>query len=246
MSEDADTPGFYEAVVAHPDGETTPARYARTAAEYGFDGVVVRNADAVDGDVGTADLDAVREATGVDVVRGVTVRADGPSQASGYVGNYRPKTTLLLLAGGSPALNRFAVEEERVDVLTRPMAGRGDFNHVLANAAAEHGVRVEFDLSRVLRRSGGRRVQALQDLRKLRELVVACDAPFVVSGTPESHLQVRAHRELVAVAETVGFDAETVREGLREWGRLAARNRERQSEAFIEPGVRRGRHEETD
>ncbi|WP_121821473.1 RNase P subunit p30 family protein [Halostella salina] len=232
---------MYEGVHARPDGDSTVARLASTAADYGFDGVVVRN----HGDA-RADYDAERVADeyGVDVVEGLEVRADDPEAASGYVGNYRRDVTVLALHGGTPALNRFAVEQPRVDVLAHPMAGDGDFNHVLAKAARENGVRVEFDLSPVLRASGGRRVQALSDLRKLREVVEHYDAPYVVSADPASHLQLRAPRELVAVGEAVGFSAEQVRTGLREWGRLAERNREHQSEAFIEPGVERGRYEE--
>ncbi|USZ67863.1 ribonuclease P [Halorussus salilacus] len=232
---------LYEGVHAHPDADSTVARTAATAADYGFDGVVVRNhSDAL------ADYDAetVADEYGVDVVEGVEIRAEGPEQASGHVGNYRPKCTILGIHGGTNALNRFAVESDRVDVLAHPMRGRGDFNHVLAKAAVDHDVRVEFDLSRVLRDDGGPRVQALQDLRKLRELVEKYDAPYVVSANPRSHLQLRAPRELAAVGEAVGFSAEGIREGLREWGRLAERNRERMSDDFIAPGVERGRYEE--
>jgi ribonuclease P/MRP protein subunit RPP1 len=232
---------IYEGVYAHPDGDSTVARLAATAADYGFDGVVVRNhSDAL------ADYDAERvsEAYGVDVVDAVEIRADDPEVAAGHLGNYRPKHTVLAVHGGTPKLNRFAVEQDRVDVLAHPMADRGDLNHVLAKAAADHGVRVEFDLSRVLRADGGPRVQALQDLRKLREIVTHYDAPFVVSAGPTSHLQLRAPRELVAVGETIGFSEDQIRAGLAEWGRLAERNRERLSDEFIAPGIKRGRYEE--
>ena len=232
---------FYEGVHAHPDGDSTVARMAATASEYEFDGVVVRNhSDA------TADYDSeeIGETYDVDVVEAIEVRADDPQEASGHVGNYRPKHTVLALHGGTNELNRFAVESDRVDVLAHPMAGKGDFNHVLAKAAVEHGVRVEFDFSTVLRADGGPRVQALGDLRKLREIVEQYDVPYVVSANPESHLQLRAPRELVAVGQAVGFEADQIREGLREWGRLAERNRERLSDEFIAPGVKRGRYEE--
>jgi ribonuclease P/MRP protein subunit RPP1 len=232
---------MYEAVHAHPDGDATVSRYAHTAASYGYDGVVVRN----HGDVRAEyDAEAIADATGVDVVPGLEIRADDPSQASGYVGNYRRQYPLLLVHGGTNALNRFAVEQERIDVLAHPMAGGGDVNHVLAKAAATNGVRIEFDLSQVCRRTGGDRVRALQDLRTLRELVEQYDAPYVVSVDPTSHLHLRAPRELAAVGEVVGFTGDAIREGLAEWGRLAARNRERQSDSFIEPGVRSGRYEE--
>lgn len=232
---------MYEAVHATPDGNSSVARHARTAADYGFSGIVVRN----HGDDRTEyDPERIREASGIDVVRGVEIRADSPEQASGYLGNYRDDYTVLVVHGGTDALNRFAVEQERVDVLAHPMRGEGDFNHVLAKAAAENGVRVEFDFEPVLRAEGGPRVQALADTRKLRELVEKYDAPYVVSANPTSHLQLRGPRELKAVGERIGFSREGIEGGLREWGRLAERNRERRSESFIEPRVRRGRYEE--
>lgn len=228
----------YEAVHAHPDGEATPARLATTAAEYGFAGVVIRTREA------EYDAATLSETNGIDVVRGVEVFADGPETASGAVGNFRSDCELLAVRGGSPSLNRFAVEQDRVDVLSRPFAKRGDVNHVLVKAAAENGVRLEVDLGPVLRSGGGRRVRHLQKLRKLRELVAEFDAPFVVSATPASHLELRAPRELVAVGERIGFDAEAVRAGLREWGRIAARNRDRLSDAYVAEGVKRGRYDE--
>jgi ribonuclease P/MRP protein subunit RPP1 len=227
---------MYEAVHAHPDGESTAARFALTASEYGFDGVVVRN----HGDSPASyDPGQLRETYDIDVVTAVEVRTEDRSRASGFVGSHRESQTLVLVHGGDPAMNRFAVEQAAVDVLAHPMAGDGDFNHVLAQEAKRNGVRIEISLGRVLRQSGGQRVQALQDLRKLREILDAYDTPYVVSADPHSHLQLRAPRELRAVGETIGFDADAITQGLREWGRLAERNRERQSDAFVEPGVRR-------
>jgi ribonuclease P/MRP protein subunit RPP1 len=231
---------MYEAVHATPEGDSTVARLAMTAREYGYDGIVVRNhTDAV----ADYDTDRVREAYGVDVVEGVEIRAGDPSVGSGHLGNVRPKYTLVVFHGGTDRLNRFAVEHERIDVLAHPMAG-GEFNHVLAKAAARNGVRVEFNLQRVLRADGGRRVQALQGLAKLRKLVEKYDVPYVVSADPFSHLQLRAPRELAAVGEGIGLDAEEIEDGLAEWGRLARRNRDRRSDGFIQPGVERGRYEE--
>ncbi|WP_135852847.1 RNase P subunit p30 family protein [Halorussus salinus] len=236
----------YEGVHAHPDGDSTAARFAATAARYGFDGVVVRNHSDSTLDWDETDPERIAAEYDVDVVDAIEIRAENPDVASGHVGNYRPKYTVLALHGGTNALNRFAVESDRVDVLAHPMRGRGDFNHVLAKAAAEHGTRVEFDLSRVLRDDGGPRVQALQDLRKLREIVTQYDAPYVVSANPTSHLQLRTPRELVAVGEAIGFSEEQIRRGLAEWAEVAKRNRERTSDEFIAPGVKRGRYEEDD
>jgi ribonuclease P/MRP protein subunit RPP1 len=227
---------MYEAVRAHPDGQSTVARFAKRAADYGYEGVVVRNHSDARADY---DPERIQDEYGIDVVEGVEIRADDPSRASGFVGNHRRSKTVVAVHGGSAAINRFAVEQPAVDVLAHPMAGDGDVNHVLAKAAAENGVRFEFSLGRVLRADGGQRVQAIRGLRKLRELVEACDAPYVVSADPRSHLQFRAPRELVAVGEVLGFDAEQVRDGLAEWGRIVERNRRLGSDAFVEPGVYR-------
>lgn len=228
---------MYEAVRPHPDGRSTPARYAATAARYGFDGVVVR---ATTADVGGPDYGRIGDEYGVDVVDAVELQPEDPEHAGGAVGNARPDHTVVLLRGGTPGLNRFAVENPKVDVLTAPLRDGGDLNHVIVRTAAENDVHVEVDLSRTLRRTGGRRVTALQNLRKLIDLIDAYDAPFVVSAAPETHLDLRAPRELAAVGETVGFGADRTREGLSAWKAIAERNRERQSEAYVADGVRRG------
>lgn len=226
----------YEAVHAHPDGDSTVARMALTASEYGYDGIVVRNHGDAPADY---DPEHISETYDVDVVPGVEVRADDPSQASGFVGNHRPDTVALAVHGGSVAMNRFAVEQAAVDVLAHPMRDDGDFNHVLAKAAAENGVRVEFSFRDVLDWTGGKRVRRLQSLRKLRELVDYYDVPYVVSADPASHLDLRASRELVALGKAVGFSADRMLTGLEEWGRIAARNRDRLADSFVEPGVYR-------
>ncbi|MDQ2048958.1 RNase P subunit p30 family protein [Natronolimnohabitans sp. A-GB9] len=232
---------MYEAVHAQPDGERSVAEIVETAADYGFEGVVVRNHHDSRADY---DADALGAEYGIDVVSGVEIRADDQQEASGSVGNYRNTETIVAVHGGTTALNRFAVETDKVDVLSHPMANGGDVNHVIVKAATENGVRLEFDLSGVLRQSGGRRVRAIQSLRKLAELVDHYDAPYVVSAEPTSHFELRAPRELQAVGEQLGFSKEFIETGLTEWGRLAERNRYVQSESFIEPGVERGRYEE--
>src|SRR6056297_1189744 len=90
--------GMYEAVTLDPDTPPAVAPVAETASSYGFHGVVLRNADAIDESV---------ETSAVDVVRGTTVRTETTQRASGAVGNVRPDYTLVLVEGGTPAMNRF-------------------------------------------------------------------------------------------------------------------------------------------
>jgi ribonuclease P/MRP protein subunit RPP1 len=223
---------MYEGVHAHPDGEATVARLAETAAEYGYEGVVVRNHGDAQSEY---DAEAVGAEYDIDVVSGIEIRTDDAGQASGLIGNYRSKRDIICVHGGS--LNRFAVEQAKVDVLAHPMRN-GDVNHGLAKAASENDVHMEFNFGWVFSADGGPRVQAIQGLRKLRELVEEYEVPYVVTADPYSHLQLRGPREMLAVGETVGFDREAIEAGLKAWGTIAERNRQRQSDGFLEPGVR--------
>ena len=254
---------MHEAVHAHPDGRATVARFAETADRYGYDGVVVRAVDAdPDHDrlpespsVDTTSSEAPRADARVDLVDAAEVVAPDPQHASGAVGNARTEWTLVCVRGGTDALNRFAVEQPRVDVLTRPFVGSrgsndagstGDINHVLVKAARDNAVLIEANLGPALRANGGRRVRHLDRLRRLKRLLDHYDAPYVVSANAESHLQLRAPRELAAVGAEIGLGGEWTRAGLDAWSDRVARNRHRCSESFIAPGVERGRYEETD
>jgi ribonuclease P/MRP protein subunit RPP1 len=227
---------MYAAVHTRPDGDSTVARLAKTAAEYGYEGLVVRN----HGDVPASfDPAEIGETYGIDVVTGVEVRANDRSKASGFVGNHRPNQEIVAVHGGDPAMNRFAVEHAPVDVLAHPMAGDGDVNHVLTKAAVENAVHLEVSLAPILRDAGGSRVRSISALRHLADLIEHFDAPYVVSGDADSHLALRAPRELRAVGEVLGMDGEWIEAGLAAWGHIAERNRERLSDAFVEPDVRR-------
>ena len=242
----------YEAVVPYPGGNTTASRFAKTAEEYGYTGVVLRSRI----DRSDENLDRLApgvEGTdpyGVDVVPGVEVVPDSPTRVGGLASSVRNRTVVLIVRGGDSGVNRAALEDPRIDVLSRPFgddgaggAEGGDINHVLVKAARDNEVAIEFDLSPVLRLSGGRRVRALGRLRKLRELIDHYGAPFVVSARPDSHLRLRSVRELCAVGSQIGFEEGTIREGLERWGEIADRNRRRLSESFIAEGIERGRHE---
>lgn len=234
---------MYEAVHVHADGPTTPGRFGVTVSQAGFDGMVLRNRQS---NMATVDAESLAEEYGIDVVRGIEITAREKAKVSGAIGNRRPEAEVLLVRGRDPDLNRFVVESPRVDVLADPMGGAGDVNHVIANAAAENEVAFEINLDGVLRQSGTDRVRTIADLRKLRELIEDAGAPFVVSGSPGTHLDVRGPRELIAVGTEIGFDPEQVKAGLSGWQDIAEGNRARLDPSTVGPGVRLGDDSESE
>ncbi|MDR5674312.1 RNase P subunit p30 family protein [Halalkaliarchaeum sp. AArc-GB] len=242
----------YEAVLPYPDGNATANRFAKTAGEYGYGGVILRSQmGRSDGSPTLPAPDSERsDPYGVDVVSGVEIVPDSSTRVGGLVSSVRDRTVVVIVRGGDSGVNRAALEDSRVDVLSRPFGDDGaggteggDVNHVLVKAARDNDVAIEYDLSPVVRLSGGRRVRALGRLRKLRELIEHYGAPFVVSVRPDSHLRVRSVRELCALGVQIGFEEGAIREGLERWGEIADRNRRRLSESFIGEGIERGRYE---
>ncbi len=229
----------YETAVVEPNEDLD--RLATTVARHGYDGLVVTSADGVS----PAEVDA-----DLDLVGGVTVTAPDPETAAGRVGSLRSgrhtEYTVLSVAGGPPAVTRFASEDDRVDVLLLPADPDREvgFDHVVAASAADHGVRVALDVGGVLRTSGDRRVGILRALRRRREILADAGVDPLVTARPTSRLQVRSPRDLAAVGERVGLGGETVHGGLAGWGAVVERVRERTDPRFVEPGVRRGRYEE--
>lgn len=224
----------YEAVRVHPDGASTAARCALTAAEYGFDGIVLRNHGS---EAGAVDAAEVGQQYDVDVVSGVEIVADDPSRASGYLGTHRPANTLVAVHGGTDAMNRFAVEQAAVDVLAHPTRGEGEPDEVLARTAKENDVRLEVCLAPLVDDPGGSRVRSITGLQQLWSVIDHYDAPYVVTAGAEAHLGLRAPRDLAALGSPLGLDKPDIERGLAEWGRIATENRRRADDAVVEPGV---------
>lgn len=229
----------YETAVAAPEGAHEPRRLARTAARYGYDGLVVTNADHEAVRVAAADPPA-----GFDLVDGVTLDAEDRETLAGRLSGVRSggdtRYTVVTAVAGPDDVTRMAAEQDRVDVLVLPAERDVGFDHVVARSAADHAVRVALDLGSVLRTTGDRRTRALRLLRRRREILDDAGTTPLVTARAASRLQLRTPRDLAAVGERVGLGGDRVRAGLAGWGSVVARVRERTHPDFVEPGVWRG------
>lgn len=233
--------GPYEAVWAHPTGDSTAARLALTAARVGYDGIVIRNAHELDDG---PSLEEVAHAFGIDVIDGIELVGEMPDAVSGLVPHRRELATVLAIRGGSVAMNRFAVEQRRADVLTDPLgADRHAIDAGIVKTAREHDVAIEVNLGPVRGEAGGTRVRYLDRLRELWRVIDHHDAPYVVSTTPRSHLDVVDPRGVVALCDAVGLEAEAMEAGRARWRAIADRHRD--GEAFM-TAAGQGRTDEAD
>lgn len=232
----ADGRSSFEAVRGYPDGSSTASRFASKAATLGFDGLILRNGRQA---FAPESMDAIGDRFDLTLIAGMELTPAVPDDASGRLPQLREEVPVVIVAGGTVALNRFVAEQRHVDVLARPITADGPSIEVgTAKTAKEHDVAIELDFAPV-RATGGRRVRYLKRLGHLWRVIDAYDVPFVVSGRPESHLELRAPRELAAMGHVIGIGEDDIHRGLARWRKIVARNRSRRDERFIEPGVQR-------
>jgi len=195
----------FEFVHAAPETRTTPARMALTAARAGYDALVLRNHTDADDHLSFD----VPDDPAIPIHEGVEVRAENVEELHEDVRRAEREDAAVVVAhGGDESINRAAVDAG-VDLLAHPNRGRGrgrSFDHVLARDAAEAGVAVELSLAPVLRASGGERVEAIRGIHETLKFVRKYGTPFVITADPYTHLQLRAPRELRAVARLIGIE----------------------------------------
>lgn len=223
---------FYDLNVhSIPDGKNAPPEMAALAKHFGYAGIAITNHS------NTESKPSEFEANGFEVFRGVEIVSKNASKLHGLIGKYRNSVDVLIVHGGDENINRAAVENKNVDILAHPMTPKDSgLNHVLAKSACENNVAIEFNLDAIFKGRGGRRVHALSHFRKNVEIARKFDVPMIITSNAASRFDLRAPREMMALAGLFGMDKNeaiaaisTVPAG------IIARNRPRSG--FIREGV---------
>lgn len=198
------SPLFYDLnVYSVPEGKNTIQEMAALSARLGLSGIAITNPSD------SCKPEKADSVCGIEVFSGVEIRADNASRLHGMVGKYRKGTDIIVVRGGNENINRAAVENSNVDVLScfGSMKDNG-LNHVLARSASDNNVAIAFDLAEVIGQRGGRRVRALSNFRKDLALVRKFNVPFILSSNARSCYDLRAPRELMALAGLFGMTKE--------------------------------------
>jgi ribonuclease P/MRP protein subunit RPP1 len=149
--------------------------------------------------------------SGISIFEGIEIRAKNPEDLKRKIQKFRKRADVLLVHGGDLKINRAAVEDARVDVLTHPYQGRRDsgFNHILAKKAAENNVAVEINIGYFLRNRNHRRQEILAQFRELLKLKSKFDFSLVITSGARSLYDLRSPLDLVALSSCFGMDKET-------------------------------------
>lgn len=197
-------PKFYDFCVhAAPDGDNTIQELASLARHFGYSGIALANHS----DKLPDKKPALPSIEGFEVFRGIELVEENPSKLHGLIGKFRNSTDVLIVHGGSEAVNRAALENPRVDILNHPAFDKSSgLNQVLAKAASENGVAIGVTLRPLLHSRGFRRVRLLSDLKSNLELARKYEVSLILCSDAMSFFDLRSPMETLAFAEVCGLE----------------------------------------
>jgi len=143
---------------------------------------------------------------GIELISSALIEANNKEELKAKLQSVRSKVTLVLVSGGKYEVNRSACEDSRVDVLCHPYLGRADpgIDHICARAARENNVALEINFSTIL--NSPNRPKTLSQIRKMVEICEKYEAPIVITSGAKNPWEMRAARDLAALAATLGVD----------------------------------------
>ncbi len=218
---------FYECLKAFPEGSDSASRLCLTAKRYGYRGIIICNLmpERVFG------LKAAKKIKGIDVALGALVAAENPRSLKSRVSALRGRHPFIAVNGGSEDMIRAACEDPHVDAVH--LGGRIKLGIASARAAKLNQVAIGFDLGQLIRLRGSARARWLETAERNLELSRKFSLNLVITAGARSHFDLRAPRDLLALAETAGFESEEAMEALNLPGRLVELN----ARHWVGPGV---------
>ena len=199
-------PNFFDLNVhAYPETEVPVEEMFRVAKRYGYAGIAITNHD-----------DTVKEKEDLPpsvsnfVFRGVEIRATSVPELKRKIKLHREKVSLLAVHGGNEVINEAALKDSKVDILVHPCGekGGGELSHVLVRYAAENGIAIDFNLNAIIHSKRSDRARILWKMREILKLVRKYKALMIITSNAHSIYDLRAPREMIALASLFGMRKE--------------------------------------
>ena len=195
---------FYDFNVhSAPEFHDSPQEMAKVASVYGYAGIAITNhTPHPPHPPHTRQLPQDACDSKLTVYSGVEIVAKNPHHLRQMIRKYRAEVSVLAVHGGSEKVNRAALETPAVDILAHP----GErLNQVLMRLASDNGVAIEFNLDSIIRVRGAQRVRSLTEFRHNLKLARKYGAPVVLTSNAQSIYDLRAPREMIALATIAGM-----------------------------------------
>jgi len=194
-------------VHAYPETDAPAEELLRVARRYGYAGIGITNHDELLKEELRPDSNSIAIFTGVEIIANSVV--DLKRKVKLHYG----KASLLAVHGGNDKINRAAVEDSRVDILAHPCGGareeeEGVLNHVLVRYAAENSIAIDFNINGIIYNRRGERARIIGKMRDNLRLARKYRAPKILTSNAHSVYDLRAPREMIALAALFGMTKE--------------------------------------
>ena len=221
---------FESCIHSLPEGSDSPSRLAMAARRLGYGGIIICNHTGYERFL---QPNAVREVKGIKVAFGTEVVANNPRSMRSHVAAARARFPFVAVHGGTEEMNKAACEDPEVDVLFHPEESRKVLSIAAARAAQMNQVAIGFDLRPLIRLRGSSRSRWLEVVQRNLILARKFELSMTITTGSRSRLDLRAPRELQALAEIAGFESHETEEALV----YPARVLELNSRRWAGPGV---------
>jgi ribonuclease P/MRP protein subunit RPP1 len=191
-----------------PDGTAQISEFVNIAKRLGFKGIAITNSsNIIDSDYfNNINSNQLKD---FEIFKGIEIVTTNQTKLNELVKTYRKSVDILLVRGGDENINRKALENPIVDVLTHaPTLKHNGLNHILAKSAHDNDVAIEFNLDAIIQQRGGKRVHAISYFRKNLQLARKYGVKTILTSNASSIYDMRAPREMIALAKLFGMSKE--------------------------------------
>ena len=186
-----------------PDCADSPSRLVLEAKDMGYSGICLTSFNK-NNTLHKHDI-PLPARSDFEIYTGIEIQVEKVAKLTKEVSRLRGKVDIITIGGGNEDINRAAVENGKVDILAHPTAHGKPLNHVLAKAAADNGVAVDFNMDALIIQKGGSRIKALAAMRQNLVLARKYGVPMVITSNARSHYDLRSPREMMALAMFFGM-----------------------------------------
>ena len=167
------------------------------------------------------------------------IKSNNVNEIKKIARKFRNKSLCISVIGGDLKVNRAAVENVQIDVLSRPYLRRFDsgLNHVLAKEAVKNNVAVELCFKDVLKTYLAPRAKVISNFKDIYTLYRKFDFPLILSSHAESVFDIRTTHDFISFFTQTGLTRVEVDKSLLTAGNILEFNRNR--DKMILKGVRR-------
>ena len=144
----------------------------------------------------------------IEIFTGTTIQTKDVSELNEIIKKVRDSVQIVIVHGGTYAINRRACEDSRVDILAHPELERTDngLDEACLNAAKKNDVAIQINFREILHTYRRLRTYILSHIAKNIKLAEKLNVKLVTCSGAQSIWDMRDPRELVAITNVLGLE----------------------------------------